>query len=71
MRSKVKPISENQITLSVDQTAEVLGVHKSTIQRLIAKGAFPVVRITPDRVGVMRSDIVAYCKKNRGKEVAA
>lgn len=65
MRSK--PISENQITLSIGQSAEVLGVHHSTITRLIEKGKLPKVQLTESRVGVLRTDLKRYVMANRSK----
>jgi excisionase family DNA binding protein len=68
MRSK--PISENQITLSIGQSAEVLGVNPSTITRLIAKGKLPKVQLTEWRVGVLRTDLKRYVMANRKKAAA-
>lgn len=65
MRSK--PISENQITLSINQSAEMLGVDPSTITRLIKAGKLPKVQLSEVRVGILRTDLKRYVMSNRSK----
>ena len=69
MRSKPKqkPISENQITLSVNQSAEMLGVDPSTITRLIKAGKLPKVQLSEVRIGILRTDLKRYVISNRSK----
>lgn len=62
---RLKPISENQITLSVNQAAEVLGVERSTIIRLVNAGKLPQVKLTDTRVGILRTDLNKYVKQRR------
>lgn len=66
MRSN-KEIVGHQITVNVNQAAEILGVNRSTIIRLVNKGAIPKVQLTETRVGILRSDLSAYVKKHRSK----
>jgi excisionase family DNA binding protein len=68
MRSK--PISKNQITLSRNQAADVLGVNPSTIDRMIKKGKLPKVQITDMRIGILKTDIDAFVLANRSQVAA-
>lgn len=61
----MRSISQNQITFSRHQTAEQLGVHVATVDRLIKDGKLPRVKITNRRVVVLKKDIDAFLKKNR------
>lgn len=54
--------SSNRITCSVKEAAEILKVHKSTIEKLIASGDLPAGRI--GRSYVMRTaDVERYAEK--------
>ena len=46
--------------LSKPQTATVLGVHLSTINRLIKSGKLPRIQLSDKRVGVLKADIDVY-----------
>ena len=48
--------------LSKSQTATVLGVHLSTINRLIKSGKLPRIQLSDKRVGILKANIDAYLK---------
>lgn len=52
--------------LSLDEVAERLGVHRRTVERLIAVNEGPpLVRLTARRIGVMASDAQAWLDTRR------
>lgn len=54
--------AKNKLTCSVKEAAEILNVHTSTVEKLIAAGTIPAGRI--GRAYVMRtSDIERYAEK--------
>lgn len=49
--------------LTVPEVAEALRVHRGTVYRLIAEGAFPVTRVR-DRVRISTAALDEYVKRN-------
>jgi excisionase family DNA binding protein len=54
VRSPIDPI------LPLTAVAEALGLSKKTVERLIARSELRLIRITPRRVGVRRSEVERF-----------
>jgi excisionase family DNA binding protein len=54
VRSTIDPI------LPLTAVAEALGLSKKTVERLIARSELRLIRITPRRVGVRRSEVERF-----------
>lgn len=59
---KPKPPTIEPLALTVPQTAEALGLHPSTIFRMLASGDLPCVRIA-GKQRVLRSDLVQWLER--------
>ena len=53
------------IILSKKQTAELLGVHVTTVHNLLMLGEIPRVQLSARRIGMLRSDIDSYIQNHR------
>jgi predicted DNA-binding transcriptional regulator AlpA len=51
---------------SLAETANRLGIHARTLQRMLAEGTGPAtVRLSPRRVGILESDLVGWIAARR------
>ena len=51
--------------MSVRDGARELCMGERTFRGLLAQGAIPVVRVSPGRIAVLRSDLEAYVRARR------
>lgn len=55
----------NEKIIRPTQLADLLGVDKATVSRLMSAGTLPKIQITKRAVGVLQSDFDAYLKNAR------
>lgn len=53
--------------LTLEQTAEVLAVARSTMQEIVDRGELPVVTVTGRAVRVDQRDVEAYIRQRRAR----
>jgi excisionase family DNA binding protein len=54
------------VVLTYDEAAEITGVARRTIERLISVGEGPVfIEISPRRRGILESDLIGWLHKRR------
>jgi excisionase family DNA binding protein len=67
-RLTARPLDDIDTVLSIPTAAAALDISHDTLQRIIARGELRMIRITPRRVGIRRSELERYITS---REVAA
>ena len=55
--------------LRPEEVAEILGVHRSTVHRLAARGQLPCVRIPPRTLRFIPDQVNAFINRCRGRKL--
>jgi excisionase family DNA binding protein len=63
--SALEPVAQPVRLLTFEQTAEALGVGRTTVQELVDRGELPVVSVTGRAVRIDTRDVEAFVKRKR------
>jgi excisionase family DNA binding protein len=55
--------------ITIRQAAEIIGVDKQTVYRLIAKGRLPVVKFGPRLYRIHRADLEEIVERRKQKQI--
>lgn len=61
----MQTVTDTQLLLKIQEAATILGVSRSSVYRLIERGALKIVRPLPDAPRIARADLDAYVESIR------